>query len=130
MAQFWDAVDRMFALARTATEKQRETQIQLSLQARQAALSTTFARLLVQNNENEGQAAQRIGEVYGRVQRQLYFFLVATLGGNSADESLPDPIESPDFRGTFEPLRSTQRTGAGTDRIPGIDVASYFAGAA
>jgi signal transduction histidine kinase len=81
MAQFWDAVDRMFALARTDSDKAARTQIQLSLQARQAALSTTFARLLVQNNENEGQAAQRIGEVYDKVQRQLYFFLIAMIGG-------------------------------------------------
>jgi signal transduction histidine kinase len=81
MAQFWDAVDRMFALALTGNEKAARTQIQLSLQARQAALSTTFARLLVQNNETEEQAALRTGEVYGTVQRQLYFFLVATLSG-------------------------------------------------
>ena len=81
MAQFWDAVDRMFVLARAGNEEAAKMQIQLSLQARQAALSTTFARQLVQNNENEAQAAQRIGEVYGRVQRQLYIFLVATLSG-------------------------------------------------
>ena len=35
----------------------RATQIRLSLQARQAALSTAVARLLVQNNESEEQAA-------------------------------------------------------------------------
>jgi signal transduction histidine kinase len=81
MAQFWDAVDRMFAMARSGKETAARAQIQLSLQARQAALSTSFARLLVQNNENEEQAAQRIGEVYNRVQRQLYLFLVATLTG-------------------------------------------------
>jgi signal transduction histidine kinase len=81
MAQFWDAVGRMFTMAQAGDEKAARTQIQFSLQARQAALSTTFARLLVQNNENEGQAALRIGEVYGRVQRQLYFFLVVTLSG-------------------------------------------------
>lgn len=81
MAQFWDAVDRMFAMASSGKETAARAQIQLSLQARQAALSTSFARLLVQNNENEEQATRRIGEVYNRVQRQLYFFLVATLTG-------------------------------------------------
>jgi len=81
MAQFWDAVDRVFGLARAGNEKAARAQIQLSLQARQAALSTAVARLLVQNNENEGQAALRIGEVYARVQRQLYVFLLATLTG-------------------------------------------------
>ena len=40
MTQFWDAVDRVFALARDGKEKAAREQIQLSLQARQAALST------------------------------------------------------------------------------------------
>jgi hypothetical protein len=42
-------------------------------------LSTTVARLLVQNSENEEQAAQRIVQIYDRVQRRVYVFLVATL---------------------------------------------------
>ena len=79
LAQFWDAVDRMFALAREGKADEARGQIRLSLQARQAALSTAVARLLVQNNESEEQAAQRIGEIYDRVQRQVYVFLVATL---------------------------------------------------
>jgi signal transduction histidine kinase len=79
LAQFWDAADRVFALAGAGKEKDARTQIQLSLQARQAALSTTVARLLVQNSENEEQAAQRIVEIYDRVQRQVYLFLTATL---------------------------------------------------
>ena len=79
LAQFWDAVDRTFALARDGKEAEARTQIRVSLQARQAALSTAVARLLVQNNESEEQAAQRIGEIYDRVQRQVYFFLGAIL---------------------------------------------------
>jgi signal transduction histidine kinase len=79
LAQFWDAVDRVFALAGEGKEKDARGQIQLSLQARQAALSTTVARLLVQNSENEEQAAQRIIQIYDRVQRQVYVFLAATL---------------------------------------------------
>jgi signal transduction histidine kinase len=80
LAQFWDAVDRVFALAREGEEKDARGQIQLSLQARQAALSTTVARMLVQNSENQEQAAQRVVEIYDRVQRQVYLFLAATLG--------------------------------------------------
>jgi len=80
LAQFWDAVDRVFGLADSGQEKDARTQIQLSLQARQAALSTTVARFLVQNSENEEQAAQRIIQIYDRVQRQVYVFLAATLG--------------------------------------------------
>lgn len=77
--QFWDAVDRVFALTREGKEKDAREQIQLSLQERQAALSTAVARLLVQNSENEEQADQRIVQIYDHVQRQVYVFLAATL---------------------------------------------------
>ena len=79
MTQFWDAVDRMFALARDGKGADARGEIRLSLQARQAALSSAVARLLVQNNASEEQAAARIGEIYDRVQRQVYLFLTATL---------------------------------------------------
>ena len=78
-SQFWDAVDRVFALAHNGKEKEARVQIQLSLQERQASLSTAVARLLVQNSENEEQAGARIVQIYARVQRQVYIFLGATL---------------------------------------------------
>jgi signal transduction histidine kinase len=77
--QFWDAVDRIFDLARSGQEAEARAQIQLSLQARQTALSTAVARLLVQNNEAEEQTARQVQEIYVRVQRQVYWFLAATL---------------------------------------------------
>src|ERR1700724_1444582 len=40
LAQFWDAVDRVFSLAASGRDKDAREQIQLSLQARQAALAT------------------------------------------------------------------------------------------
>src|SRR4030088_641562 len=79
MAQFWAAVERVFALAHDGKEQEAREQIQLSLQARQAALSTAVARLLVQNSESEEQAGQRIVQIYNRVQWQVYVFLAATL---------------------------------------------------
>ena len=79
LAQFWDAVDRVFSLAASGREKDAREQIQLSLQARQAALGTTVARLLVQDSENEEQAAERIIQIYDGVQRQVYVFLAGTL---------------------------------------------------
>jgi hypothetical protein len=77
--QFWDAVDRVFSLARSNREKDAREQIQNSLQERQASLSTAVARLLVQNSENEEQAGQRIIDIYDRVRRQVYVFLAATV---------------------------------------------------
>jgi signal transduction histidine kinase len=79
LTQFWDAVNRVFSLAGSGEEKEARRQIQISLQARQEALSTAVARLLVQNSENEEQAAQRVIHIYDRVQRQVYVFLAATL---------------------------------------------------
>jgi signal transduction histidine kinase len=79
MAQFWDASDRMFALARAGSERQAREQIRLSLQARQAALSTAVSRLLVENNEAEQEAVNRIRGIYDRIERQVYLFLAATL---------------------------------------------------
>ncbi len=79
LAQFWDATDRMFALAANGKEAEARDQIYLTLQSRQAALSTAVSRLLIQNNEAEEQATAQITEIYDRVQRQLYLFLGAAL---------------------------------------------------
>ena len=79
LTQFWDATERTFALARSGKEADARAEIRLSLQARLAAINTAVARLLIQNNESEEQAGERIGEIYARVQRQVYFFLTATL---------------------------------------------------
>lgn len=79
LAQFWDAADRTFALAHNGKQDEARSEIRVSLQARQAALSTAVARLLVQNNEYEEQVAARTAEIYDRVQRQVYVFLAATL---------------------------------------------------
>ena len=78
MAQFWDALDRNFALART-DEREARARLRLSLQARQEALSSAVSRLLVQNNEREEQAAQEVQQIYSRVERNLYIFLAVLL---------------------------------------------------
>ena len=78
VAQFWDAVDRTFVLAQDGKQAEARAQIRLSLQARQAALSTAVARFLVQNNESEEQATLQIAAIYDRVERQVYLFFTAT----------------------------------------------------
>jgi signal transduction histidine kinase len=79
LAEFWDAVDGTLALAQQGKAEEAREQIRLTLQPQQAALSNDVARLLVQNNESEEQASQQIREIYERVQRQVYYFLGATL---------------------------------------------------
>ena len=64
--------------------REARAQIRLSLQARQAALSTAVARLLVQNNASEEQTAQQVQDIYANVQRQVYWFLAATLAAIAA----------------------------------------------
>jgi signal transduction histidine kinase len=79
VTQFWDASSRIFELARNGREEEARSQIRLSLQARQSSLSTLVARLLVQNNETEAAVASQVQAIYDRVQRQVYWFLAATL---------------------------------------------------
>jgi signal transduction histidine kinase len=79
LSQFWNAVDQVFALAQEGQAAEARTLIRESLQERQASLSNTVARLLVQNNTAEAEVAQRVEEIYSRVQRQVYWFLAATL---------------------------------------------------
>jgi signal transduction histidine kinase len=79
LAQFWDAVDRTFALAANGRADEARAQVRVSLQARQASLTTTVARRLVANNERDEDAGARVQAIYDQVQRQGYGFLAATL---------------------------------------------------
>lgn len=79
LAQFWDATDRMFAMAQAGNAAEARAQVHITLQARQAALSNAVARLLVANNESDEQASRQVAQIYDRVQRQAYIFLIATL---------------------------------------------------
>ncbi len=78
-AQFWDVSNDAFDMARNGDEVAARDQIRLAMQPRQEALSSAVARLLVANNESEERAAAQVREIYDRVQRQVYFFLTATL---------------------------------------------------
>jgi signal transduction histidine kinase len=79
VTQFWDAVDRMFGSAQSSGGEEALTQVRLTLQPRQAALSAAVARQLVQNNEAEEATAARVQAIYAQVGRQVYLFVGATL---------------------------------------------------
>jgi hypothetical protein len=103
LKQFWDAMDGVFDLANNGHEDEARTQIRLSLQARQAALSTAVSRLLVENNESEQEAAQASGRhLRRRPTAGLHFFHRDSLG-DSTHELLRHPIEP-------TPVRPGQRT--------------------
>jgi signal transduction histidine kinase len=79
VSQLWDALDRVFALAGSGQTAKADDTIRLSLQARQQALTTAVARLLVQNNESEEHAAENARVIYRRAERNVYIFLAAVL---------------------------------------------------
>ena len=79
LAQFWTSVDQMFSLAAGSKDAQARSLIRGSLESQQAAITTTVARLLVQNNESEERAAARIQAIYDGVERNVYYFLGAAL---------------------------------------------------
>jgi len=79
LTQFWTSVDQMFSLAAAGKDAQARSLIRGSLESQQAAITTTVARLLVQNNESEEGAAARIQAIYAGVERNVYYFLGAAL---------------------------------------------------
>jgi signal transduction histidine kinase len=79
VTQFWTTAGRVFELARRQEDDMARAEIRASLQARQSDLSTAVGRFLLQNNESEAQTAERVQNIYADVQRQVYWFLSATL---------------------------------------------------
>jgi len=79
LAQFWTAAGHMFELAEHGEEPAARAMIRNSLETQEGALINTVARLLVQNNEAEEDAADRIQHIYQGVERNVYFFLAAML---------------------------------------------------
>lgn len=78
--QFWESVDQMLAVAQQDEPRARKM-LSNSLTAQQASLSNTVSRLLVQNHEAEEQATVAVQGIYDRVERNIYWFLIAMLAG-------------------------------------------------
>ncbi len=78
VSQFWSEVDRVFKVAESGDEKSARSLIP-ALQTRAAGLSSTVARQLVENNQNEEEAAHQIESIYAGVERNVVLFLGATL---------------------------------------------------
>lgn len=78
IADFWQAVDRVFAVAQTGDEKAARGLVP-ALETQEASLSNAIARQLVENNLNEEEAAKQIESIYAGVDRNVVRFLAATL---------------------------------------------------
>ena len=77
--QFRDALDGTFRLAGEGHENEARVQIRMSLQARQAALTSAVSRLLIANNQSEQLTATRTQELYAGAERNAYIFLTAMI---------------------------------------------------
>ncbi len=78
VSQFWADVDHVFEVAQSGKEKDARALIP-ALQTREAGLTSTVARQLVENNQNEEEAANEIEATYSKVDRNVVLFLAATL---------------------------------------------------
>jgi signal transduction histidine kinase len=79
LAQFRTSAGRMFEMAAHGGDRDAREMIRSSLEAQQGTVASTVARLLVQNNEAEQEAANRIQSIYLGVARNVYLFLAAVL---------------------------------------------------
>jgi signal transduction histidine kinase len=79
MRQFWQTVDQMFALAESGRQKEAIQLAGTSLSAQQSMISSLVARFLFRNNEFEEEAAAHVTEIYSRVERDIYLFLLAMM---------------------------------------------------
>ena len=79
LSQFWSSAGRMFELAAAGQDAAARDMIRNSLETQEGALTSAVARLLVENNEAEQDAAARIQGIYEGVERNVYFLLAAVL---------------------------------------------------
>jgi signal transduction histidine kinase len=79
LSQFWTSAGRMFDVSTQGNQSDARDMIRNSLESEEGALTSAVARLLVENNETEQQAASRIQGIYRGVERNVYLFLAAML---------------------------------------------------
>ncbi len=79
LEQYWIGVQEVFELAKQKREEEAKERIRTVLQPRHASVATTVARFLVMNNESEEAAVEEIAGIYAGVERNIYYFLAATI---------------------------------------------------
>lgn len=71
-SDFWRTVDTMFSQPSVGASREW---IRTTLQPRQEALTAMVARLLVENNERDSQAALEAEKIYSNIERNAYLLL-------------------------------------------------------
>lgn len=82
--QFWRSAEQIFTIAEGGETERARKMVVDSLQAQLSSLTSTVARLLVQNNEAEEMASREVNAIYDGAERNLYLFLTAMLAGTTA----------------------------------------------
>lgn len=77
LTDLWEDMQRMFHAAAHGDEDESRRLIREVLQPRHASIANTVARFLVSNNEAEQDAAAEIQGIYGSVERNTYYFMLA-----------------------------------------------------
>lgn len=80
LQHFHQTSDRIFAEAHKGQEAQARDLISTELSREQSELARSVSMLLERNNEAEERADQRVSAIYQGVERDIYAFLVATIG--------------------------------------------------
>lgn len=71
LPDFWNSLDHVFTLARAGQDAQARTLVQTESENKRAVISEIVHRLLILNDQAQGQAAETINAVYGRVKRDI-----------------------------------------------------------
>ena len=79
LTRLWASLDHAFELADAGHDKEARDMVRTTTQAEEASVTTSIARLLVENNLAEEQAMARIQEIYAGVERNVYIFVAAML---------------------------------------------------
>ena len=82
--RLWDGVDQMWMLVLDGRENEARALIRTRVSAERGTLDSNVARLLVQNSDAASEGARAVGEIYRRVEINLYWFLAAGLLAISA----------------------------------------------
>jgi signal transduction histidine kinase len=76
-ARFWSETAELWALAAAGRENDVKAMVRTRLEAERTTMSSTVSRLLILNNEAEAAAAREIGNIYDKVERNLYVLVLA-----------------------------------------------------
>jgi signal transduction histidine kinase len=77
--RFWDQVDNLWMFAREGHDNEARALIRTRLDAERTTLTSVLSNLMGENAAAEEAGYREVESIYGRVERNIWVFLVATL---------------------------------------------------